>query len=67
MILPTYECPTCRRIVTVASKTEAPYRPFCCRRCKLVDLGRWFDGTYAVSEPASRDESDHERESQGEP
>jgi hypothetical protein len=30
------------------------FRPFCSKRCKLVDLGRWFDGSYAVpGEPAS--------------
>jgi uncharacterized protein len=21
--------------------TEYPYRPFCCERCKLIDLGEW--------------------------
>jgi hypothetical protein len=23
--------------------------PFCSRRCKLVDLGKWFDGGYRIS------------------
>ena len=49
--MPTYECPVCRKVVTVAQKEEAPSRPFCSPRCKLVDLGRWLDGTYSVSEP----------------
>ncbi len=22
--------------------------PFCCARCKLLDLGRWIDGQYQV-------------------
>jgi endogenous inhibitor of DNA gyrase (YacG/DUF329 family) len=21
--------------------SEYPYRPFCCERCKLIDLGEW--------------------------
>ncbi len=51
--MPSYECPTCRKVVTVTRKEELPFRPFCSERCKLVDLGRWLDGTYSVSEPIS--------------
>ena len=25
-----------------------PYRPFCCERCKLVDLGNWISGRYHI-------------------
>ena len=50
--VPNYECPTCNKTITVASAEDAPFRPFCCQRCKLIDLGRWFDGTYKISEPA---------------
>jgi endogenous inhibitor of DNA gyrase (YacG/DUF329 family) len=35
-------CPVCQK------KTEATYRPFCSKRCADVDLGRWFNGSYAV-------------------
>ncbi|MFQ5495260.1 MAG: DNA gyrase inhibitor YacG, partial [Phycisphaerae bacterium] len=38
-------------VLTVARRVDAPFRPFCSHRCKLVDLGRWFDGTYRISEP----------------
>ncbi len=24
----------------------------------MIDLGRWFDGTYSIQEPMLRDESD---------
>ena len=57
-VVPTFECPVCRKQFTVKSKEEAPHRPFCSTRCKMVDLGRWFDGTYRISEPISRDESE---------
>ncbi|WP_114284399.1 DNA gyrase inhibitor YacG [Candidatus Halocynthiibacter alkanivorans] len=33
------------------------YRPFCSGRCADVDLGRWFNGSYAV---ASQSEDDVE-------
>jgi len=55
--MPAYECPTCGTVVRVARKEDAPLRPFCCRRCKMIDLGRWLDGTYAVSEPLSETRS----------
>ncbi len=48
-------CPICN-----ARSVEA-YRPFCSKRCQLVDLNRWFSGTYAI--PAvETDEPDEEFE-----
>lgn len=44
-------CPTCSKEIHVERKEEAAFRPFCSRRCKLVDLGRWLDGTYSITEP----------------
>ena len=35
-------CPICQK------DTEKAYRPFCSKRCADVDLGRWFNGSYAV-------------------
>ncbi|SPY04211.1 zinc-binding protein YacG [Neisseria meningitidis] len=26
-----------------------PYRPFCSKRCKLIDLGEWAQEKYTVS------------------
>ena len=63
--MPTFECPTCRQVFTVAHRDEAPYRPFCSERCKMVDLGRWLDGTYSVSE--SIDPEDFTNESDEQP
>ena len=54
--MPTFECPTCRKSFAVARREDAPFRPFCSERCKLIDLGRWLDGTYAVSEPMKLDD-----------
>ncbi|WP_082458297.1 DNA gyrase inhibitor YacG [Methyloglobulus morosus] len=33
------KCPQCRRPVSWTE--EYPFRPFCCERCKLIDLGEW--------------------------
>jgi uncharacterized protein len=35
----TVKCPHCER--PVAWTAEYPFRPFCCERCKLIDLGEW--------------------------
>lgn len=51
--MPTFECPLCRKTFTAARLEDAPYRPFCSQRCKMIDLGRWLDGTYSISEPIS--------------
>ncbi len=38
-------CPTCSDPV----EPKGPWRPFCSERCKMVDLGRWFQGQYVVA------------------
>jgi endogenous inhibitor of DNA gyrase (YacG/DUF329 family) len=40
-------CRTCDRELT----PEAPHAPFCSMRCRQADLGRWFNGEYAISRP----------------
>ena len=43
-------CPTCKQpvIEPPADQPLPKYFPFCCDRCKLIDLGRWLDGKYQV-------------------
>lgn len=44
------KCPTCQRPI---EWTEAPYRPFCSERCRLIDLGAWLTERHTVpGEPA---------------
>ncbi|ATD65763.1 DNA gyrase inhibitor YacG [Neisseria weixii] len=40
------KCPTCQTSVIWSS--ESKYRPFCSRRCKLIDLGEWAEERYSV-------------------
>ena len=45
----TAPCPVCRKTADLGPKNpKNPESPFCSPRCKLVDLGRWFDGAYVV-------------------
>lgn len=41
----TVACPVCRRPVRW---DEPPRGPFCSERCRLVDLGAWAEGRYAI-------------------
>lgn len=60
--MPGYECPICRKRVEVDKPEEAPHRPFCSRRCKLVDLGKWLNEEYRVTEEASDPDARAEEE-----
>ena len=44
-------CPTCGAPAT--HKT----RPFCSKRCADIDLGRWFQGAYAIPAVDAADDS----------
>lgn len=48
---PSKPCATCGKPVV-----EQRHRPFCSARCKQVDLGRWFSGTYRVETDESPDD-----------
>jgi len=49
-------CPTCSRSYEIAALGDLPSFPFCSARCRLIDLGRWIDGKYAVPVAKSSDE-----------
>ena len=44
------KCPTCKRR---GDWFATPFGPFCSRRCKLIDLGKWFGEEHAIAEPLS--------------
>lgn len=39
-------CPRCDASTRLDESN--PWRPFCSERCKLIDLGAWFDGRHAI-------------------
>ena len=36
------QCPLCQKEVSLS------YRPFCSKRCKMVDLYKWVSGHYVI-------------------
>ncbi len=44
----TTKCPTCRK---AGNWLAGEFAPFCCHRCKLIDLGKWLTEEHAISEP----------------
>jgi uncharacterized protein len=52
---PRVNCPTCHRELDWAN---APFRPFCSERCRLIDLGAWFSGQHAIAGDAAPETED---------
>jgi len=52
----TVSCPQCQKSVVWTSET--PYRPFCSKRCKLLDLGAWADGSHRIAGEPHMDETE---------
>jgi endogenous inhibitor of DNA gyrase (YacG/DUF329 family) len=49
-------CPICKSPVDPESHSR--WFPFCSDRCKLIDLGRWLSGRYAIPVRPEEDDSD---------
>ena len=45
----TVNCPNCS--ATVAWNESSEYRPFCSKRCQLIDLGDWATESNKISQP----------------
>ncbi|MGB0834439.1 MAG: DNA gyrase inhibitor YacG [Psychrobium sp.] len=44
------KCPTCSKEVVWAPSSE--FRPFCSKRCKLIDLGEWASESNTIEGPS---------------
>ena len=56
-------CPICRKQLKVESGDplhELPFFPFCSKKCKMIDLGRWFNEEYRIAVEDTQDEDDYE-------
>jgi len=60
--VPSHTCPTCNKRFSYESMRTQPHFPFCCKRCKLIDLGRWFDGDYVIPGSEEEDQADRQEE-----
>ena len=54
------KCPNCSKQVSWNQSSQ--YRPFCSKRCQLIDLGQWSNEEHTISETPhnSIDESSNE-------
>lgn len=41
-------CPTCRKL---GNWLAGDFAPFCSKRCRLIDLGKWLGEEHRVSQP----------------
>lgn len=55
-------CPICKKELTA----EAKNRPFCSRRCQLIDLGNWLGEKYAVPGEEAPDQATQSEAASGE-
>jgi len=49
------KCPECGKTTEYSPENE--YRPFCSKRCRLIDLGEWIDGAYKINSEDNPQES----------
>ncbi len=47
------DCPTCDK--KIVWKAENEFRPFCSKRCQLIDLGDWAEENHKISQPMQKD------------
>ena len=45
----TKECPHCNKMTELTK--ENIFRPFCSKKCKLIDLGVWVNEDKKISRP----------------
>ncbi|WP_426445831.1 DNA gyrase inhibitor YacG [Siccibacter colletis] len=55
-------CPTCGQ--SVVWNESSPYRPFCSKRCQLIDLGEWADEEKRIPSSGDLNDSDDWSEQQ---
>jgi hypothetical protein len=54
--LRTPACPICHK--PALSRAENPTFPFCSKRCRMVDLGRWLGEEYRVPDGQADEQED---------
>jgi endogenous inhibitor of DNA gyrase (YacG/DUF329 family) len=58
-------CPTCGKPTAYAASNR--WRPFCCERCRSIDLGAWASEAYRIPDPASDPASGEQAADPGRP
>jgi endogenous inhibitor of DNA gyrase (YacG/DUF329 family) len=63
-----FRCPICKKPVNPpdqATPKHLRFFPFCSERCRLIDLGAWFDADYRI--PSRPDDQEDEPTTDGPP
>ncbi len=55
-------CPQCHMLTEFSPAN--PYRPFCSKLCKLIDLGDWASENYRFADTSNPDETNPTQSSQ---
>ena len=50
----TVSCPNCRKPVEWSAASR--FKPFCCERCRLIDLGEWASEARRIAGDPATDE-----------
>jgi uncharacterized protein len=53
-------CPICCKSYKIDAIAELKSFPFCSKRCRLIDLGRWADRRYVIAGGPAREPSEIE-------
>jgi len=51
-------CPTCGKVVLW--NEDFPYRPFCSKRCQLIDFGEWAGEKHSIPGDSVTDSEQHD-------
>lgn len=51
--------PRCRHCRQLTTRDGNPHYPFCCARCRDIDLNRWFAEDYRLPAPVTERDIDH--------
>ena len=54
------KCRNCDKELIYNVISDMPTFPFCSERCKLVDLGLWFDEERRIEEPSTSDQPEND-------
>ena len=51
-------CPTCKKLIEYSINNK--FRPFCCERCHMIDLGDWANENFKIpdNKPPELDDSE---------
>lgn len=47
-------CPTCQKEIEYSK--DNPFRPFCSKRCQLIDLGDWASESHRIEGKSAKEE-----------